>query len=359
MMSTDWARIAEHVGNRSGDQCSKRWREVLDPMINKSSWSSEEDKLLVELFEKHGSCWQHISTFFNNRRALQCRNRCCKLLRLHTPNRSKNSLRAKSSPTDPFAHYSPDLGGLLTSPISCITPTKADQTNMQPQMNRSCVNSLPKSDVLQAGVFDNNYMVQSSDIQTLNFINAWNKVQGFSSVERKNPPAALNLNMDMSMAPLPSPAESIYSPFLDTGMSLQTSNSTSPTTPAVQNNYAGQRLSLRNPAMMQPNVQDLCSSSGSTGNVTSLLTDNFPSMLNLNTPSTMNEFKLPQEANSTPLFSPPYLSPLVPVHLDQQDTTKSMPAPSGLGSNWQQLTNSHGFNQPLHQSTLHYISTVP
>ena len=83
MLSSDWARIAEHVGQRSGDQCSKRWREVLDPAINKSAWTPEEDKLLTELYQMHGSAWQIISTSFNNRRALQCRNRCCKLLGLH------------------------------------------------------------------------------------------------------------------------------------------------------------------------------------------------------------------------------------------------------------------------------------
>ena len=83
LLSSDWARIAEHVGQRSGDQCSKRWREVLDPAINKSPWTPEEDKLLTELYQTHGSAWQIISTNFNNRRALQCRNRCCKLLGLH------------------------------------------------------------------------------------------------------------------------------------------------------------------------------------------------------------------------------------------------------------------------------------
>lgn len=83
LLNSDWARIAEHVGQRSGDQCSKRWREVLDPAINKSPWSPEEDELLTDLYHKYGSSWQVISTKFNNRRALQCRNRCCKLLSLH------------------------------------------------------------------------------------------------------------------------------------------------------------------------------------------------------------------------------------------------------------------------------------
>ncbi|WFD31948.1 hypothetical protein MSPP1_002990 [Malassezia sp. CBS 17886] len=91
LLQHDWARIAEHVGQRSGDQCSKRWREVLDPAINKSVWTPEEDLLLKQLFEMHGSSWQIISRHFNNRRALQCRNRCCKLLGLHANPRGKNA----------------------------------------------------------------------------------------------------------------------------------------------------------------------------------------------------------------------------------------------------------------------------
>jgi hypothetical protein len=76
----DWARISKVVGNRSGDQCSKRWREVVDPSINKDPWTPEEDELLLKLFAKHGSAWQEIKEHFRNRRGLQCRNRCCHLL---------------------------------------------------------------------------------------------------------------------------------------------------------------------------------------------------------------------------------------------------------------------------------------
>ncbi|PWN53184.1 hypothetical protein IE53DRAFT_408886 [Violaceomyces palustris] len=45
-----WVKISVHVGTRSNDQCSKRWREVLDPCIHKGNWSLEEDRLLLELF---------------------------------------------------------------------------------------------------------------------------------------------------------------------------------------------------------------------------------------------------------------------------------------------------------------------
>ncbi|THU97689.1 hypothetical protein K435DRAFT_857365 [Dendrothele bispora CBS 962.96] len=94
----DWASISKLVGHRSGDQCSKRWREVVDPSINKQPWTPEEDDLLLRLYNKHGSAWQEIKEHFSNRRGLQCRNRCCHLL--GTRSKKKRTMRASESPDD-------------------------------------------------------------------------------------------------------------------------------------------------------------------------------------------------------------------------------------------------------------------
>ncbi|WFD35117.1 hypothetical protein MCUN1_001966 [Malassezia cuniculi] len=118
MLNSDWARIAEHVGQRSGDQCSKRWREVLDPAINKSPWTPEEDKMLTELYHKHGSSWQVISTHFNNRRALQCRNRCCKLLGLHGTSRSVPQTPSFEPMSDQNALSSGEISTAAATPVS-------------------------------------------------------------------------------------------------------------------------------------------------------------------------------------------------------------------------------------------------
>ncbi|KIK60787.1 hypothetical protein GYMLUDRAFT_73637 [Collybiopsis luxurians FD-317 M1] len=78
---TDWAAVSRaFAGRRSGDQCSKRWRQVVNPTINRDPWSENEDRLLLQLYGRHNNSWQLISTYFSNRTDLQCRNRCCHLL---------------------------------------------------------------------------------------------------------------------------------------------------------------------------------------------------------------------------------------------------------------------------------------
>lgn len=48
-----WSSIARKIGTRSGDQASKRWREVLNPALNRASWSPDEDRSLVALIDSH------------------------------------------------------------------------------------------------------------------------------------------------------------------------------------------------------------------------------------------------------------------------------------------------------------------
>ncbi len=40
--STDWVAVATHIAGRTGAQCRHRWKDVLDPAIDKSPWTAEE-----------------------------------------------------------------------------------------------------------------------------------------------------------------------------------------------------------------------------------------------------------------------------------------------------------------------------
>ncbi|KAF5388677.1 hypothetical protein D9757_004777 [Collybiopsis confluens] len=94
---SDWAAVSRaFAGRRSGDQCSKRWRQVVNPSINRDPWSAEDDRLLLQLYGHHKNSWQLISTHFSNRTDLQCRNRYCRLL--GTRSLAKNEKRS-STPT--------------------------------------------------------------------------------------------------------------------------------------------------------------------------------------------------------------------------------------------------------------------
>ena len=43
--------------SRSGKQCRERWHNHLDPKINKSPWSEEEERIMAEGHKMHGNKW--------------------------------------------------------------------------------------------------------------------------------------------------------------------------------------------------------------------------------------------------------------------------------------------------------------
>ncbi|KAL2128926.1 hypothetical protein VTI74DRAFT_8473 [Chaetomium olivicolor] len=75
MYGTRWSKIAEVVGTRNGDQCWKRWYDCLDPRIDKSPWTAEEDAKLLHLVSQHGRNWSDIvHQHFPNRTSLAAKN---------------------------------------------------------------------------------------------------------------------------------------------------------------------------------------------------------------------------------------------------------------------------------------------
>ncbi|KAI9249196.1 Homeodomain-like protein, partial [Phascolomyces articulosus] len=77
-----WSKIADMLEGRTDDQCAKRWRESLDPSIDRSDWTPAEDQRLMEKYEEYSSQWQKIAQFFDGRPGLHCRNRWRKLQRM-------------------------------------------------------------------------------------------------------------------------------------------------------------------------------------------------------------------------------------------------------------------------------------
>ncbi|KAL4867247.1 hypothetical protein BDV12DRAFT_186877 [Aspergillus spectabilis] len=73
---TKWAVVASVVGTRLPDQCSKRWSHAINPSIDHSPWTSQEDELLIQKVNKHGHYWQQIvSMYFPGRTSLAAKNR--------------------------------------------------------------------------------------------------------------------------------------------------------------------------------------------------------------------------------------------------------------------------------------------
>ena len=71
----NWSIVASVVGGRSKRQCSERWKKFLCPTINVSTWTAEEDELLLEKYKEYGPKWTFMIRFFNNRTDISIKTR--------------------------------------------------------------------------------------------------------------------------------------------------------------------------------------------------------------------------------------------------------------------------------------------
>jgi hypothetical protein len=70
-----WSAIARQIPGRTDDACSKRYREALDPSLRKDEWTVGEDEKLAEVYGRLGGRWGQVGHELN-RSGLACRNRC-------------------------------------------------------------------------------------------------------------------------------------------------------------------------------------------------------------------------------------------------------------------------------------------
>ncbi|KAL3660411.1 hypothetical protein V7S43_014564 [Phytophthora oleae] len=71
----NWMAVAERVPGRDNAQCLQRWNKVLKPGLVKGPWSVEEDALLMEMMLKGYDNWRQVSNSIPGRTAKQCRER--------------------------------------------------------------------------------------------------------------------------------------------------------------------------------------------------------------------------------------------------------------------------------------------
>ncbi|KAI5185659.1 hypothetical protein NEHOM01_0985 [Nematocida homosporus] len=70
----NWKKIKEHVPGRNDFQCRERYMHSLDPQRNCSSWTPEEEKLLLDTVAQAASKdWVKIAKLFTKRSGKQCR----------------------------------------------------------------------------------------------------------------------------------------------------------------------------------------------------------------------------------------------------------------------------------------------
>ena len=65
--SLDWREIAQKTGKYSPRQCRERWNNYLNPSLNKSKWSQDEDRILQRKYKELGTNWVKIQTYLPGR----------------------------------------------------------------------------------------------------------------------------------------------------------------------------------------------------------------------------------------------------------------------------------------------------
>ena len=56
-----WTVISSFLKGRTGKQCRERWHNHLNPDVNKSAWTEEEDHKIYELHKVMGNKWAEIA----------------------------------------------------------------------------------------------------------------------------------------------------------------------------------------------------------------------------------------------------------------------------------------------------------
>jgi hypothetical protein len=159
----NWAQLAARLSGRVGKQCRERWRNHLDPEVNREAWTEQEDQILIELHDRIGNQWVKIAESLPGRSDNAIKNRWNSTLkkrldeirtgtprkRRGRPSRSlviprsaddipkppkfdelRQSVASPSLPItpgwlSPFGSRSPSIG--LKSPFSLFSPQTRDQ----------------------------------------------------------------------------------------------------------------------------------------------------------------------------------------------------------------------------------------
>ena len=103
----DWSQISQQLGNRTARQCRERFQNYLDPELNTSNWTQDEDDLLILKESEMGKKWKKMMPYFKNRSNVNIKNRFATL-----QNRKKAADRAvqqQNSANNPNINTTPNV----------------------------------------------------------------------------------------------------------------------------------------------------------------------------------------------------------------------------------------------------------
>jgi len=96
----NWGALSNHMEGRSSKQCRERYNYYLSPCVNRSDFSSEEDKKLLEIHNEIGNKWAEIANQMVGRTDALVKARYRLLKRSSNEKTKEKKTKAKSTPTD-------------------------------------------------------------------------------------------------------------------------------------------------------------------------------------------------------------------------------------------------------------------
>lgn len=121
---SNWNNIALSLPGRNGKQCRERWIGKLSPENNKSSWTTDEDLILLQCQRSMGNKWSKFGSYLPGRSVIAIKNRWNYLRRRDIPQQF-----SKMIPTQNYEQNisSPDTRTL--SPPSVEPVVKFEECN--------------------------------------------------------------------------------------------------------------------------------------------------------------------------------------------------------------------------------------
>jgi hypothetical protein len=93
-----WALLAQQMPGRIAKQCRERWCNHLDPNLKRSSWTPEEDRVVLDVVRRIGTRWADIARLLPGRTDNSVKNRWNSTLRRR---RGAAPDRAPAAPEEP------------------------------------------------------------------------------------------------------------------------------------------------------------------------------------------------------------------------------------------------------------------
>jgi hypothetical protein len=76
----DWRVVAQLLQTRTPRQCRERYNNYLAPNIVQTEWTPEEERLLIEQYQKIGPQWKKMKHYFPNRTCVNIKNHWSKVV---------------------------------------------------------------------------------------------------------------------------------------------------------------------------------------------------------------------------------------------------------------------------------------